>query len=187
MPAAFGPTRPRSRAKSCRRPIRTYVGTTLPAWQPQPTNWCHGLTAESDTGRLVGQHHCAAENGPSVSFFPLWPPFYDSDGPGEAWNGSGRSRGPSLRPEGVRTVPRPPTARAWNPRRPWSGGKGLTLLTMQAVPRTLPSRGPAGPCRAPGGRPGRPRAAPDLWEVPGGLWRSSGRLSRALAAPRHDV
>ena len=105
MPAAFGPTRPRSRAKSCRRPIRTYVGTTLPAWQPQPTNWCHGLTAESDTCRPVGQHHCAAENARSVSFFPLWPPFYDSDGPGEAWNGSVRPHWASLRPDGVRTVP----------------------------------------------------------------------------------
>ena len=113
MPAAFGPTRPRSHATSRGRPIRTYVGTVLPAWQPQKTNWCHGLTAESENCRLVGQHHCAAENGRSVSFFPLWPPFYDSDGPGEAWNGSGRPRGPSLRPDGVRTVP---TARAWNPR-----------------------------------------------------------------------
>ena len=90
MPAAFGPTRPRSRATSRGRPIRTYVGTVLPAWQPQKTNWCHGLSAENDTSRPVGQHHCAAENGRSVSFFPLRPPFYDSDGPGEAWNGSGR-------------------------------------------------------------------------------------------------
>ena len=105
MPAAFGPTRPRSRATSRGRPIRTYVGTVLPAWQPQKTNWCHGLTAESDTSRPVGQHHCAAENGRSVSFFPLWPPFYDSDGPGEAWNGSVRPRWASLRPDGVRTVP----------------------------------------------------------------------------------
>ena len=106
MPAAFGPTRPRSRATSRGRPIRTYVGTVLPAWQPQKTNWCHGLTAESDTSRPVGQHHCAAENGRSVSFFPLWPPFYDSDGPGEAWNGSVRPRWASLRPDGARTVPR---------------------------------------------------------------------------------
>ena len=83
MPAAFGPTRPRSCAASRGRPIRTYVGTVLPAWQPQKTNWCHGLSAESDTCRPVGQHHCAAENARSVSFFPLWPPFYDSDGPGE--------------------------------------------------------------------------------------------------------
>ena len=35
MPAAFGPTRPRSCATSRGRPIRTYVGTVLPAWQPQ--------------------------------------------------------------------------------------------------------------------------------------------------------
>ena len=105
MPAAFGPTRPRSCATSRGRPIRTYVGTVLPAWQPQKTNWCHSLSAESDTCRPVGQHHCAAENGRSVSFFPLWPPFYDSDGPGEAWNGSVRPRWASLRPDGVRTVP----------------------------------------------------------------------------------
>ena len=135
MPAAFGPTRPRSRATSRGRPIRTYVGTVLPAWQPQKTNWCHGLSAENDTSRPVGQHHCAAENGRSVSFFPLWPPFYDSDGPGEAWNGSGRSRGPSLRPDGVRTVP---TARACNPRE----GKGVKMnvpqsreIALSAAPR----------------------------------------------------
>ena len=117
MPAAFGPTRPRSRATSRGRPIRTYVGTVLPAWQPQNPNWCHGLSAENDTSRPVGQHHCAAENGRSVSFFPLWPPFYDPDGPGEAWSGSVRPRRPSLRPDGVRTVP---TARGRNPRE----GKG---------------------------------------------------------------
>ena len=105
MPAAFGPTRPRSRTTSRGRPIRTYVGTVLPAWQPQKTNWCHGLTDESDTYRLVGQHHCAGEDGRSSTSFPLWPPFYDSDGPGEAWNGSGRPRWASLRPDGVRTVP----------------------------------------------------------------------------------
>ena len=105
MPAAFGPTRPRSRATSRGRPIRTYVGTVLPARQPQKTNWCHGLTAESENCRPVGQHHCAAESGRSVSFFPLWPPFYDSDGPGEAWNGSVRPRWASPRPGGVRTVP----------------------------------------------------------------------------------
>ena len=40
------------------------------AWQPLPTNWCHGLTAESDTCRPVGQHHCAAENGRSSTFSP---------------------------------------------------------------------------------------------------------------------
>ena len=123
MPAAFGPTRPRSRTTSRGRPIRTYVGTVLPAWQPQKTNWCHGLTDESDTYRLVGQHHCAAENGRSVSCFPLWPLFYDPDGPGEAWNGSVRPRGPSLRPDGVRTVP---TARGRNPRR----GKGVKRLDV---------------------------------------------------------
>ena len=127
MPAAFGPTRPRSCATSRGRPIRTYVGTVLPAWQPQKTNWCHGLSAENDTSRPVGQHHCAAENGRSVSFFPLWPPFYDSDGPGEAWNGSGRSRGPSLRPDGVRTVP---TARACNPRE----GKGVKVFQSAVSP-----------------------------------------------------
>ena len=72
------------------------------------------MSAESENCRPVGQHHCAAENGRSVSFFPLWPPFYAPDGPGEAWNGSGRSRWASLRPDGVRTVP---TARERNPRR----------------------------------------------------------------------
>ena len=77
MPPPFSPTRPRSRATSRGRPIRTYVGTVLPARQPQKRNWCHGLTAESENCRPVGQHHCAAENGRSVSFFPLWPPFYD--------------------------------------------------------------------------------------------------------------
>ena len=105
MPAAFGPTRPRTRATSCGRPIRTYVGTVLPAWQPQKTNWCHSLSAESENCRPVGQHHCAAENGRSSTFFPLWPPFYDPDGPGEAWSGSVRPRWASLRPDGVRTVP----------------------------------------------------------------------------------
>ena len=123
MPAAFGPTRPRSRATSRGRPIRTYVGTVLPAWQPQKTNWCHGLSAESENCRPVGQHHCAAENGRSVSFFPLWPPFYDSDGPGEAWNGSVRPRWASLRPDGVRTVP---TARGRNPR----VGKGVKSTSL---------------------------------------------------------
>ena len=53
MLAPFSPTRPRSRAASRGRPIRTYVGTVSPVWQPQKTNWCHGLTAESDTSRLV--------------------------------------------------------------------------------------------------------------------------------------
>ena len=38
MPPPFSPTRPRSRAASRGRPIRTYVGTVLPAWQPQKTN-----------------------------------------------------------------------------------------------------------------------------------------------------
>ena len=125
MPAAFGPTRPRSRATSRGRPIRTYVGTVLPAWQPQKTNWCHGLSAENDTSRPVGQHHCAAENGRSVSFFPLWPPFYDSDGPGEAWNGSVRPRWASLRPDGVRTVP---TARGRISRE----GKGVKAVVTRA-------------------------------------------------------
>ena len=125
MPPPFSPTRPRSRATSCGRPIRTYVGTVLPARQPQKTNWCHGLTAESANCRPVGQHHCAAENGRSVSFFPLWPPFYDPDGPGEAWNGSGRPRWASLRPDGVRTVP---TARERNPR----GRKGVKSTTATA-------------------------------------------------------
>ena len=130
MPAAFGPTRPRSRATSCGRPIRTYVGTILPARQPQKTNWCHGLSAESENCRPVGQHHCAAENGRSVSFFPLWPPFYDSDGPGEAWNGSGRPRWASLRPDGVRTVP---TARGRNPRH----GKGVKRSQFKTPVREL--------------------------------------------------
>ena len=40
-----------------------------------------------------------------VTFVRWWPPFYDSDGPGEALNGSVRPRGRSLRPDGVRTVP----------------------------------------------------------------------------------
>ena len=101
MPAAFGPTRPRSRATSRCRPIRTYVGTVLPAWQPQKTNWCHGLSAESENCRPVGQHHCAAENGRSVSCFPLWPPFYDSRDPGQALNWSVRPCWASLRPDGV--------------------------------------------------------------------------------------
>ena len=48
MPAAFGPTRPRSRATSRGRPIRTCVGTRRPAWQPLPINWCHGLTDEGE-------------------------------------------------------------------------------------------------------------------------------------------
>ena len=61
LQATFGPTRPRNRVKSCRRPIRTYVGTTLPAWQPLPINWRHGLTAESETSRPVGLHHSEAE------------------------------------------------------------------------------------------------------------------------------
>ena len=55
-----------------------------------------------------------------VTFVRWWPPFYDSDGPGEALNGSVRPRWASLRPDGVRTVP---TARARNPRR----GKGVNL------------------------------------------------------------
>ena len=61
MPAAFGPTRQRTRAKSRGRPIRTYVGTRRPAWQPPPINWCHGLTDESENCRLVGLHHSEAE------------------------------------------------------------------------------------------------------------------------------
>ena len=45
------------------------------------------------------------KNGPSVSFFPLWPPFYDSRDPGQALIGSVRPCWASLRPDGVRTVP----------------------------------------------------------------------------------
>ena len=77
MPAAFGPTRQRTRAKSRGRPIRTYVGTRRPAWQPQPTNWCHGLTAESENCRLVGLHHSEAEGrrrSPNRHFCPLVAP-----------------------------------------------------------------------------------------------------------------
>ena len=103
--------------------------TNDPPASPRPP-LARYLSAESDTCRPVGQHHCAAENGRSVSFFPLWPPFYDSDGPGEAWNGSGRSRGPSLRPDGVRTVP---TARACNPRR----GKGVNWHFQMRVVELL--------------------------------------------------
>ena len=70
------------------------------ARQPQKTNWCHGLTAESDTCRLVGQHHCAAENA-KWPFFELFLPLATILCPG-------RPRG-SL--ERVRAVPRAlPTA-----------------------------------------------------------------------------
>ena len=55
--APFGPTRLRSHSKACRRPIRTYDGTRMPAWQPQRTKACHGLPAESGHGRLSAFHH----------------------------------------------------------------------------------------------------------------------------------
>ena len=77
MPAAFGPTRQRTRAKSRGRPIRTYVGTRRPAWQPPPINWCHGLTDESENCRLVGLHHSEAERWrrwPNRHFCPLVAP-----------------------------------------------------------------------------------------------------------------
>ena len=61
------------------------------------------------------------EDRQTVTFVRWWPPFYDSDGPGEALNGSGRPRWASLRPDGVRTVP---TARAQNPR----DGKGVKAV-----------------------------------------------------------
>ena len=55
-----------------------------------------------------------------VTFVRWWPPFYDSDGPGEALNGSVRPRWASLRPDGVRTVPT--VARTVS--RGWEGVKG---------------------------------------------------------------
>ena len=57
MLAPFSPTRLRSHFKSRRRPIRTYDGTRMPAWQRERTNWCHGLPAESGHGRLSAFHH----------------------------------------------------------------------------------------------------------------------------------
>ena len=94
MPPPFSPTRPRSRAASRGRPIRTYVGTVLPAWQPQKTNWCHSLSAESDTCRPVGQHHCAAENGRSVSFFRSGHHFMTQTALGKLGTGPGGPSGP---------------------------------------------------------------------------------------------
>ena len=95
--AAFGPTRQRTRAKSRGRPIRTYVGTVLSAWQPQKTNWCHSLTAESENCRLVGQHHCAAENGLSAELSPPLATILDSmtqTAPGKLGTGPGSPAGP---------------------------------------------------------------------------------------------
>ena len=77
MPAAFGPTRPRSRATSRGRPIRTYVGTRRPAWQPPPINWCHGLTDESETGilsTLLAFCPTARRRWPNRHFCPLVAP-----------------------------------------------------------------------------------------------------------------
>ena len=71
--APFGPTRLRSHSKARRRPIRTYDGTRMPAWQRERTNWCHGLPAESGHGRLSASITQGAEDGrrwPNRRFFP---------------------------------------------------------------------------------------------------------------------
>ena len=114
MPAAFGPTRPRSCATSRGRPIRTYVGTVLPAWQPQKTNWCHGLTAESENCRPVGQHHCAAENGRSVKFSPSGHHSMTQTAPGKLGTGPGGPAGPPL-PTAGRSTDGPDGARTESP------------------------------------------------------------------------
>ena len=110
--APFSPTRLRSHFKACRRPIRTYDGTRMPAWQRERTNWCHGLPAESGHGRLSASITLRApkmdEDGQIVAFFRWWPPSTLLDGPGETLNGSVRPRRASLRPDGVRTVPTAP-------------------------------------------------------------------------------
>ena len=109
--APFSPTRLRSHFKARRRPIRTYDGTRMPAWQRERTNWCHGLPAESGHGRLSASITQGAEDGrrwPNHRFFRWWPPFTLLDGPGETLNGSVRPRRASLRPDGVRTVPTAP-------------------------------------------------------------------------------
>ena len=77
--APFGPTRLRSHSKACRRPIRTYDGTRMPAWQPQRTKACHGLPAESGHGRLSASITQGAEGRrrwPNRRFFPLVATFY---------------------------------------------------------------------------------------------------------------
>ena len=107
-----------------------------------------------------------------LELFSLWPPFYDSDGPGEAWNGSVRTRGPSLRPDGVRTVP---TARAWNPR----VGKGVNpsecamRMAVLAYRRDRP-----GLCRALAGLPEPSQGSPG-W--PGGPRGRTSHLSHQTA------
>ena len=113
--APFSPTRLRSHSKARRRPIRTYDGTRMPAWQPQRPKACHGLPAESGHGRLSASITQGAEDGRrwlNRRFFPLRST--PLDGPGETLNGSVRPRRASLRPDGVRTVP---TAPGRDPRR----------------------------------------------------------------------
>ena len=77
--APFGPTRLRSHSKACRRPIRTYDGTRMPAWQPQRTKACHGLPAESGHGILsTPSRICPAgrRRWTFHHFFPLVATFY---------------------------------------------------------------------------------------------------------------
>ena len=41
----FEPTRLRSRLEARSKRVRPCERTSLPAWQPEPTNWCHGSPA----------------------------------------------------------------------------------------------------------------------------------------------
>ena len=49
---ATGPTRLRDRQTALCKCVRSYERTYMPAWQPQPTNWCHG----SPAGHLHGAY-----------------------------------------------------------------------------------------------------------------------------------
>ena len=44
--STFEPTRHRNRPEALGTGVRPYERTCLPAWQPEPTNWCHGSPAE---------------------------------------------------------------------------------------------------------------------------------------------
>ena len=135
MLAPFSPTRLRSHFKACRRPIRTYDGTRMPAWQRERTNWSHGLPAQSDHLHCIGLPSLSSPKRPKMAESSL----FSAGGhlpltqavPGNLRTGPGGHAGPLY---GRTEHGRFRGARGRTPRH----GKGVNRLNAAAEKRAVP-------------------------------------------------
>ena len=77
----FEPRRHRSRPVARSKRVRPYERTLLPAWQPEPTKWCHGSPAGHACGLQARGLPPSSPDGrrwPNPTFGPLMATFLSS-------------------------------------------------------------------------------------------------------------